>query len=141
MGHPDFNFRTLLLSVYAKFYPSPDIGVIKYFENGQLVEVLGFSESIAPFLSRLIIAFELFLAIAVLQPHFLKRITIPGSILLLVAFSIHLILQIYQGSNGNCDCFGELLPMTPFQALVKNILIIGLLIFLFTRIKTERGFE
>ena len=123
------------LSVFAKFYPSPNIGVIKFFENGQLIDVLGFSESIAPFLSRLIIAFELFLAIVILLPHFLKRIVIPVSILLLIGFSTHLSILIAQGSDGNCGCFGELIPMTPIQALIKNILTIGLLLFLFTRIK------
>lgn len=126
-----------LLSVFAKFYPSPNIGVIKYFENGQLVNVLGFPEYIAPFISRLIIAFELFLAIAILQPHFLKRIIIPASIIVLVGFSIHLIILIFQGSDGNCGCFGELIPMTPLQALIKNILTIGALIYLFKRMKPK----
>lgn len=125
------------LSVFAKFYPSPSIGVIKFFENGQLIDVLGFSKSIAPFLSRLIIAFELFLAIAILLPYFLKRIIIPISILLLIGFSIHLSILIVQGSDGNCGCFGELIPMTPIQALIKNIFTIGLLFFLFRTIKTR----
>ncbi|MFT7251463.1 MAG: thiol-disulfide isomerase/thioredoxin, partial [Flavobacterium sp.] len=32
--------------------------------------------------------------------------------------------------SGNCGCFGSLLPMTPIEAIVKNIVAIGLLIWL-----------
>jgi hypothetical protein len=46
-------------------------------------------------------------------------------------FSIHLTIEILSGQNsGNCGCFGSLLPMTPLQALIKNLLSIGLLLIL-----------
>lgn len=126
-----------LLSVFAKFYPSPSIGVIKYFEQGQLIDVLGFNEAIAPFLSRMIIAFELFLSIALLQTHYLKKVVIPLATLLLLGFSIHLTILIFQGSASNCGCFGELIPMTPLQALIKNILTICILAFLYVKTKPK----
>ena len=31
------------------------------------------------------------------------------------------------GNSGNCGCFGELLPMTPIEAIIKNIVAISLL--------------
>ena len=35
------------------------------------------------------------------------------------------------GNSGNCGCFGELLPMTPIEAIIKNIVAVGLLAYLF----------
>lgn len=87
----------------------------------------------SPYLARLIIALELAIGFAVLQKHFLKRLVIPVTLLLLVAFCIHLGSQIAQfgANNGNCGCFGQLIPMTPLEALIKNIITIGLIVYLY----------
>jgi hypothetical protein len=37
------------------------------------------------------------------------------------------------GNKGNCGCFGALLPMTPLEAILKNVLSIGLLLILWKR--------
>ena len=50
-----------LLSAVAKLYPTPLYGITKVFEEGQLIP-MGFSSDFAPFLSRLIIGFEFFIA-------------------------------------------------------------------------------
>ena len=49
-----------LLSAFAKMYPSPEIGVIKFFEHKQLIDGLGFNEMFAQYFSRFLIAFEIF---------------------------------------------------------------------------------
>ena len=120
-----------LLSAFAKMYPSPEIGVIKFFENKQLIDGLGFNAIFSQYLSRSLIAFEIFIAISILQANYLKRIILPISILLLLIFSSHLTYSIFLGDDGNCGCFGELLPMTPIQALIKNIVTIAILGFLY----------
>ena len=97
----------------------PEIGLIKYFEIKQLVQGLGFNEILAQYFSRSIIAFEFFIAISVLLNNYLKRIIYPISILLLVAFTTHLTYLVFQGNDGNCGCFGELIPMTPLEAIKK----------------------
>jgi thiol-disulfide isomerase/thioredoxin len=33
--------------------------------------------------------------------------------------------------NGNCGCFGQLLPMTPLEAFIKNVVTIILLVFVY----------
>jgi hypothetical protein len=53
-----------LLSAFTKLYPSPEIGVIKFFEHKQLIDGLGFNEMVAQYLSRFLIAFEFFIAIS-----------------------------------------------------------------------------
>jgi thiol-disulfide isomerase/thioredoxin len=105
------------------------------FEVKQLIP-LGFDACFAPYFSRFIIGAEISLGIALLQPHFLKKIVIPMSTLMLAVFVGHLTYEIIQtGNQGNCGCFGALLPMTPLQAILKNLVAMGMLIYLFLRVQ------
>ena len=119
-----------LLSAFAKLYPTPMYGITKVFEEGQLIP-MGFSEGLAPYFSRFIIAVELFIAIAILQRNYLKKLVIPTSIIMLILFSLHLAYSIFLGDSENCGCFGELIPMSPLQALIKNIITLGFLGYLY----------
>jgi uncharacterized membrane protein YphA (DoxX/SURF4 family) len=125
-------FILFMLSGIAKMVP------LWAFEK-QLVDLGIVSWCQAPYLARLIIALEIAIGIAILQPHFLKRIIIPLTTLLLVAFCIHLGIQMYQSGpmNGNCGCFGQLIPMTPLEAFIKNIITIVLLIYLYKHAKEK----
>ena len=118
-----------IVSAVAKLYPSPYFA-ISTFEVKQLYP-LGFSEGIAPYFSRILIGIEFALGIAILIPHYLKKITIPATILLLAVFIIHLSYTTFSSGNaGNCGCFGSLLPMTPIQAILKNVVAMILLVVL-----------
>lgn len=119
-----------LLSAVAKLYPTPMYGITKIFEEGQLIP-MGFSEGLAPYFSRFIIAIEFFIAFAVLQKNYLKKLVIPTSILMIFVFSLHLAYSLFLGDSENCGCFGELIPMSPLQALIKNIITIGILGYLY----------
>ena len=120
-----------LVSAYAKVYHEPSAYFsITTFEAKQLVP-LGFSSEISSYLSRILIALEFAIGVLILLPFFLKRIVIPLTIFVLAAFCVHLALQIYlTGNSGNCGCFGTLLPMTPLEAILKNLFAIGLLVIL-----------
>ncbi|MBC5834399.1 protein tlpB [Flavobacterium sp. F372] len=104
---------------------------ISTFEVKQLL-TLGFSEAVAPYFSRILIGIEFALGFLLLNNNFLKRITIPATIGLLVVFIIHLsyVTFLSGGNSGNCGCFGELIPMTPIEAIIKNIIAVGLLVWL-----------
>jgi thiol-disulfide isomerase/thioredoxin/uncharacterized membrane protein YphA (DoxX/SURF4 family) len=105
----------------------------------QLVD-LGFADwHTTPYFARLIIGVELGLGIALIQNHFFKRIVIPATALLLVAFCIHLSYQIAIGQGGNCGCFGQFIEMTPTEALIKNIVTLGLLGWLFAISKEKKS--
>ena len=119
-----------LVSAIAKLYPSPYFA-ISTFEVKQLY-TLGFSETLAPYFSRILIGIEFALGFLLLNNHFLKRITIPATVGLLSVFIIHLsyVTFLSGGNSGNCGCFGELIPMTPIEAIIKNIIAVGLLIWL-----------
>ncbi len=125
-----------LLSAVAKCFP------IWAFEK-QLVDLGLVDWCTAPYLSRLIIALETAIAIAILQAHYLRRFVIPVTLTLLVAFCVHLGIQIYQhgAMNGNCGCFGQLIPMTPLEALLKNLATIVLLAVLYRRVEEKPAGE
>jgi hypothetical protein len=126
-------FVLFMLSAIAKLVP------VWAFEK-QLVDLQLFDWCQAPYVARLIIAVEIAIGIAILQNHLIKRLVIPATILLLVAFCIHLSMQIAQfgAMNGNCGCFGQLIPMTPLEALIKNILTIIILLYLFKNVTEKR---
>ena len=127
-----------LLSALAKLYPTPLYGITKVFEEGQLIP-MGFSEGFAPFISRIIIGFEFFIAFAILQFNFIKKLIIPSTILLLMIFSIDLSIDIFSGNSENCGCFGQLIPMTPTEALIKNILTLLLLFYIYRNVEDKQN--
>jgi hypothetical protein len=106
-----------ILSAVAKLYPTPSLA-LQLFEFKQLTGKMGMEENLAAWFSRTIIGVEFALGFLLLMPHYFKKITLPASFLMLLVFVVHLSMS---GNEGNCGCFGELLPMTPNQAIVKNI--------------------
>ena len=128
------------LSALAKLYPTPIFGITKIFEQGQLIP-MGFSEDLAPYFSRFIIGMEFFLAITILFNNYLRRLILPIAFIMISIFSIHLSTQIF-GSSENCGCFGELIPMTPLEAFIKNVLTLVALAFIYYQsadIKAKRS--
>ena len=125
-------FAMFIISGIAKMFP------LWAFEK-QMVDLGICDWCTAHWLARFIIAGELTLGIAILQRNFLRTLIIPAATLMLLGFCVHLSLQIYQsgGTTGNCGCFGQLIPMTPLEALIKNIITIGLLLFLWFRHRAE----
>ncbi|AWA30362.1 protein tlpB [Flavobacterium magnum] len=115
----------------SELFDSPYFA-ISTFEVKQLYP-MGFSESFAPYFSRILIGIELALGFLLLQKNFLRRFIIPVTTLLLLVFVGHLtyVTFISGGNTGNCGCFGELLPMTPIEAIIKNVVAIALLAWLY----------
>lgn len=115
-----------VFSAIAKMFP------LWAFEK-QLVDLGLMSWCNASYFARLLIALELALGFAMIQPHFLKRIVLPSTIGLVIVFCVHLVIEMVKhgAMNGNCGCFGQLIPMTPLEAFVKNILTLGILGFIY----------
>ncbi len=127
-----------LVSAYAKIYhePSAFFNITK-FEYTQLYP-MGFSPELAVIFSRGLIGIEFALGVLLLFPFNLTKVVIPATIIMLGVFCVHLSLEIFTGGNeGNCGCFGSLLPMTPLQAIIKNVLSIGLLLILLLKFSKE----
>ncbi len=131
-------FGLFIMSGVLKLYAKGFIPTIVPFEK-QLVDLGIVNWCLAPYLARLIIAFELALGIAFLQSNYLRRIVIPATASLLIIFCVHLSILIYtQGANsGNCGCFGTIIEMTPLEALIKNILTLGILGYMYIGYKEK----
>lgn len=127
-----------LISAYGKIYPDPSAyATISTFEVKQLYP-LGFSPELAKLFSRSLIGIEFGLGLLLVFPFDLKKWVIPSVILMLGVFVVHLTIQMLTaGNQGNCGCFGALLPMTPLEAIMKNVLSIGLLLILWKRYGTQ----
>ena len=132
-----------MLSAIAKIWTdgsgflTPVYAISKGFEEGQLIP-MGFGEDMVPYLSRFLIGLELFIALAFLQKNYLKKIIIPLSVTLLTVFSLHLSYSIFSGDSDNCGCFGEMIPMSPIEALIKNLITIFILIYLYRKISFNK---
>lgn len=93
---------------------------------------LGFINwKVAPFIARLMIGFEFLIGALLLLNLNLRKITYKLAIGTLIVFCVYLILIIILvGNKGNCGCFGDTIKMTPFQALIKNIVMLAILFVL-----------
>lgn len=101
-----------------------------------IVETTFLNWTLAEWLARLLVGFELFLGIFYLFQFRIKSITFPWAITTILLFSIYLLVVIWQrGNDGNCGCFGEVIRMTPMESLVKNGI---LLILLFIQFKLSK---
>lgn len=130
-------YRTALLALPALAFILS--GITKLFPiysfELQLVSQGICSWETAPYLSRFIIVAELWLGVGFLSGSLLKRVYIPVSLGMLLVFTAHLIWGMFtQGNAGNCGCFGELIPMTPLEAVLKNIFLIAVIIFIRFRV-------
>lgn len=123
-----------ILSAISKL-KSPGLFEITLIDQGFTADRM-----IAAYLSRILISLELFIGIAFLQPFLLKKIVAPLTIFMLTAFSIYLLyLLIFAADTENCGCFGELVKMSPLESLLKNVVLIGLVLYFFIKAESRKG--
>lgn len=84
-------------------------------------------------LTRILVAIELWIGIALLQNKGFKKVTLPLTIVILLLFTAHLFYDSFNKENGfiegNCGCFGDVLPMTNLESIIKNLIGIALAIY------------
>jgi uncharacterized membrane protein YphA (DoxX/SURF4 family) len=133
-----FILRLLLGAVFIFSAISKLLGA-GLFEIAIVDQGLAATREQAAYPARLVIAFELFLGAALFFPFYLKRIILPLAIVTLAAFTL---LQGYQMTLGeeakDCGCFGALLPMTSAESLAKNVVLLGLSLWLFKSTRAEK---
>lgn len=115
-----------IYSGYTKLYP-----VIETFEF-TFVDLNIANWYTAPVIARLLIGLEFFTGTLLISCFALRKITLPLAIFILVLFCFYLVaLLVTMGNNSNCGCFGEHLRMTPLQALLKNLVMLGACMFVY----------
>jgi uncharacterized membrane protein YphA (DoxX/SURF4 family) len=130
--------RIILGAVFIFSAVSKLLGV-GLFEIAIVDQGLATTREQAAYPARLVIAFELFLGAGLFLPFYLKRIILPLAIMTLAAFTL---LQGYQMTVGeqakDCGCFGALIPMSSAESLAKNIVLVGLSLWLFKITREEK---
>lgn len=120
-----------IFSAYTKLYP------IEPFEY-TFVEMGAANWQTAPFVARFFIGLE-FLIGGLLVLNIKVKTTYKIAAASLLLFSVYLVgLIIIVGNKGNCGCFGNYFYMTPWQALIKNAIMLGLILLLY---KYHSGFH
>ncbi|GIV26813.1 MAG: protein tlpB [Bacteroidia bacterium] len=113
-----------IYSAYSKLYP------IEPFEL-TFVELKIANWYTAPFIARFLISVEFFIGLMLIS-NLKVKFSSKLAIAVLFLFCIYLTaILMFQGNTGNCGCFGTRIIMTPLQALIKNILMIGLLLVIY----------
>lgn len=109
-----------------------------YFNNPS--EMIG-----VQWLTRILVSAELVLGIALLQNKWFKKLVLPATMAMLILFTIHLFYEGFRQVNGftegNCGCFGDVLPMTNLESIIKNVIGILAGIFVWIKFKTEDVFS
>lgn len=94
----------------------------------------------APIVARMVIVAELFLGFALLQNHYFKKFILPSVALMLIGFCIHLSYQLLTSTGAeNCGCMGQVIKMTSGESLIKNILTLIVLAWIYvnSKVKTD----
>ena len=87
-------------------------------------------------LTRVLVAGELVIGLALLQNRWFKTWVMWALMGMLTLFTIHLFYEGFANPNGfvegNCGCFGDVLPMTILESILKNVvaMIIGIYVWL-----------
>lgn len=86
-----------------------------------IVEASFLNWTLAEWTARLIIGVELLTGVLFILQFHIRKWVVPLSLLLLIFFSLYLIyVLILFGNDGNCGCFGDVVPMSPIESLLKN---------------------
>ncbi len=95
-------------------------------------EVLGL-EFLVPFallIAIVLVIVEVLLGIALLLGHF-KKLTIWSLLLMIVFFTFLTFYSAYFNKVTDCGCFGDAMPLTPWESFTKDIILLVLILVLF----------
>lgn len=90
-------------------------------------------EFLIPFslvLAIILVIFELVLGIMLLIGY-LPRFTLWSLLIMIVFFTFLTFYSAYFDKVKDCGCFGDALPLTPWQSFYKDLVLLGLILILF----------
>lgn len=121
--------KKILLILFSTVFIFSAIAKVIYLDQFELYvfSFQHFSFNTAAILSRLLISFELMIAIFILT-HTYFKFSWNLAIGSLSVFTVFLLVLVINKSEDHCHCFGEVIKMSPLASLVKNLVLIALLI-------------
>jgi uncharacterized membrane protein YphA (DoxX/SURF4 family) len=115
-----------VFSAYTKFV-GPGFFEITLIDQGLLS-----GRGQAQHAARFLIGFEFAIGLLMLLPYYTKQLMAIAS-MMLIGFTIHLGYLWAIGDNENCGCFGEMIAMSPAESIAKNILMLAVSVYLWTK--------
>lgn len=100
----------------------------EYFSEGVLN--LEFLIPIALVLAVFIVVFEVILGIALILGY-LPKFTVWSLLLMIVFFTFLTFYSAYFNKVTDCGCFGDALPLTPWESFTKDVILLVLILVLF----------
>ncbi len=93
-------------------------------------------------LTRILISLELCLGVAILQNRYLKTVILPLIQFILLIFTVHLFYVSLTDPKGfiegNCGCFGDILPMNNLESIIKNVIALSLGVIIYLKFKEDK---
>ncbi|MEQ8359694.1 MAG: DoxX family protein [Cytophagales bacterium] len=111
---------SIKLSEYFEVFSNDFAGIFHYF--------IPFSLTIAV----IVCLFEIVLGINLLTKHG-SKITINLTLLLIVFFTFLTFYSAYFNKVTDCGCFGDAIPLNPWQSFIKDIILLVMILWLFFR--------
>lgn len=87
-------------------------------------------------LARLIIAVEILLGTLLILGIYIKK-TATLSLILLSSFCVFIGYLLYTNNEEHCHCFGDVVQLSHTVTLIKNLVLIALLIFIYSSIEAS----
>lgn len=129
-----FNFAryiTGLLFIFSGFIKANDpIGFAYKLEEYFNVFGLDFLNNASVTIAIILCGIEMILG-ALLLLGFWRKITIWGLLILIVFFTFLTFFSAYSGSVKSCGCFGDAIPLTPWQSFYKDLVLLILIGYIF----------
>ena len=126
-----------VFSAITKMIPN-----VNYFDF-TIQSQLGIAANLSAILARIFVGVELGLGILlIIQQRGIKGWILKFSLALLVLFTLHLLILFFrEGNDVNCGCMGDFIEVSPIASIVKNLVLIGLNIYLLKQFKESRLFK
>lgn len=91
---------------------------------------LGFLVPFALLIAIFVVIFEVLVGVALLLGY-LKKFTLWALLLMIVFFTFLTFYSAYFNKVTDCGCFGDAIPLTPWESFTKDIILLVLILILF----------
>src|SRR5690606_19602020 len=91
---------------------------------------LGFLVPYALLLAILIVIFEVLLGVSLLLGY-MRKVTLWSLLLMIVFFTFLTFYSAYFNKVTDCGCFGDAIPLTPWESFIKDVVLLFLILILF----------
>lgn len=91
---------------------------------------LGFLVPYALLLAIVIVIFEVLLGVSLLLGY-MRKFTLWSLLLMIVFFTFLTFYSAYFNKVTDCGCFGDAIPLTPWESFIKDVVLLFLILILF----------